>query len=620
MKLLSIQIEGFKCFKNSGLIPIHNFTMFVGENDSGKSTLLTAIDFLINNRPRYFNDKDFHQNSSANTPTNLISISGIFELNEKSNSELKKYTIDNKLYLKKKQKIGESGSQCYAKITTYENDSFHQIMSLEEKKIASIFKASDLKRILNDLGLSDESNQTKRIEKIKDSLKSTPQTMVDKEIEINWKEIADYLPIYQQYNSSNYGNPYSLIDKALQNVYRTCFYNEDESGQVILKENLKTLHSEIETNIDTEINTLKSIIIRHNPNIKNIRGLYNIDLSQGLKFNQLQIDTGGGLHPISNRGEGAKKRLFLSILEWSNQVENSIMNTRGIIKAYDEPDSNLHFEAQRKLFYTIKNENAKNTQSIVCTHSLALIDRAAASSINQLILNQKEQSSVSYLKTGEEKEVKDFIGQVFELGGLKNSTIFYERCFVLVEGESEENALPILYKKYFGRTMSEDGVVLINLYSNGSWQNFLKLLNKNKEGATLLFLDSDTQYTTSSATVTKEKLEEIGFSASFLTNSVVFTGVKEFEDTFPIDILLRTLNSIFPKKDETAWIGTDILPLLSASKYSKELCKKISIEHSKGRIGKPKLSLEFAKNITNTELVQLHDVIKLFQKIETILT
>lgn len=620
MKLLSIQVEGFKCFKDSNLIPIHDFTMFVGENDSGKSTLLTAIDFLINNVPRYFADKDFHKDSSTNESVDSITIIGIFELNENSNDEVRKYTIENKLYLKKVQNIGESGTKCYVKINTYENNDFHKIMSLEEKKITSIYKATDLKKILDDLGLPDENNQTKRIKKIKDELQSGAQVMVNKEIEINWKEIVAYLPIYQQYNSSNYGNPYSLIDKALQNVYRACFYDENEAGQAVLKTDLKTLNEEIEASINTEIDTLKSIIIRHNSNIQNIKGLYNIDFSQGLKFNQLQIDTGGGLHPISNRGEGAKKRLFLSILEWSKQVENNIMNTRGIIKAYDEPDANLHFEAQRKLFYTIKNENSQNTQSIICTHSLALIDRAAAASINQLILNQEEQSSVSYLNTGEEDDIKTFIGKVFELGGLKNSTIFYERCFVLVEGESEENALPILYKKHFGKTMSEDGVVLINLQSNGAWKNFLKLLNRNKQYSTLLFLDNDTQYATSSATVTKEKLNEIGFSESFLADNVVFTGTKEFEDTFPIDILVRTLNTKFPKQNGDSWVNGDILSLADADKFSKDLCISISTAHRQGRIGKPQLSLEFAENITTTEIIQLSDVINLFEKIEAILT
>jgi hypothetical protein len=166
--------------------------------------------------------------------------------------------------------------------------------------------------------------------------------------------------------------------------------------------------------------------------------------------------------------------------------------------------------------------------------------------------------------------------------------------------------------------MSEDGVVLINLQSNGAWKNFLKLLNKNKQHSTLLFLDNDTQYTTSSATVTKEKLSEIGFSESFLANNIVFTGAKEFEDTFPIDILVRTLNTKFPKQNGNPWVNGNILSLINADKFSKDLCISISMAH-RHRVGKPKLSLEFAENITTTEVVQLSDVIKLFGKIEAVL-
>ena len=43
MKLVTLNLEGFRCFKNKTVIPFHSLTVFIGENDSGKSTLLNAI-------------------------------------------------------------------------------------------------------------------------------------------------------------------------------------------------------------------------------------------------------------------------------------------------------------------------------------------------------------------------------------------------------------------------------------------------------------------------------------------------------------------------------------------------------------------------------------------------
>lgn len=47
----SISLKNFQCFKDSQEIPIHNLTIFVGENDSGKSAILKALDIFFGNIP-----------------------------------------------------------------------------------------------------------------------------------------------------------------------------------------------------------------------------------------------------------------------------------------------------------------------------------------------------------------------------------------------------------------------------------------------------------------------------------------------------------------------------------------------------------------------------------------
>lgn len=50
MKLVELKIAGLKCFRDEVNIPLANLSVLVGENDSGKSTVLRAIDlcFILN--------------------------------------------------------------------------------------------------------------------------------------------------------------------------------------------------------------------------------------------------------------------------------------------------------------------------------------------------------------------------------------------------------------------------------------------------------------------------------------------------------------------------------------------------------------------------------------------
>ena len=64
---------------------------------------------------------------------------------------------------------------------------------------------------------------------------------------------------------------------------------------------------------------------------------------------------------------------------------------------------------------------------------------------------------------------------------------FYERCFMFVEGPTEENALPVFYSKLHGSSLIEDGIRIIDIEGWRVWQNYVKLLGINKRHL-MLFL------------------------------------------------------------------------------------------------------------------------------------
>ena len=134
----------------------------------------------------------------------------------------------------------------------------------------------------------------------------------------------------------------------------------------------------------------------------------------------------------------------------------------------------------------LSEQDGINVQPILCTHSLSMIDRAPARIINHVI-NKNGKSYVEFLKGGEE-DINKFLDNVSSISGISNSSLFFERCFLIVEGETEYNAFPGLFKKNTGKNLHEDGVVIVNIEGNEYWKSFLKLLNKNKQNATILFI------------------------------------------------------------------------------------------------------------------------------------
>ena len=79
--------------------------------------------------------------------------------------------------------------------------------------------------------------------------------------------------------------------------------------------------------------------------------------------------------------------MYMGILDWDRDVTRRGKGRGGlpsIIRGYDEPDTNLHYEAQRLMYQIIADivgAPRSHVQAILCTHSLTMIDRAPAQSI-----------------------------------------------------------------------------------------------------------------------------------------------------------------------------------------------------------------------------------------------
>jgi len=604
-------------------------TTMIGENDSGKTAIIDFLEIILtNSRP---NKEDFHREIVIDKETKkeeeikAHKIIGkiVFNLNEDEKSNLDKNWLDKNNNLKLKRKYTYDNDFTYIYCRKYNDTRFYEFEDM---------KASELKKFLQDLKLESERNQDLRKESVKNYIEENDNEIPSTYdwLKISFKEIKNFLPEFIRYGVEDYKNPNNMIFKVLKEVFKNEIYKEGK--REFKSEKLKDVLENVENKVKEATNQFKDHIRRYNDKILDITIEPEIDLSSGLKKSPIKVkDQTGVFHYLENRGFGTRKRLFLAIFEWEKEVAANI-NQEYAIRCYDEPDNNLHIEAQRKLYKTIKSvieDTDRKNQVLICTHSLFMIDSVPADSINLMKRNKDGSSVVEYLDSFGDNEIKQFLGLMCREMGLSNSHIFFEKCFIAVEGKTEINFLPLAYKKLYGSSLAEDGITLVNLGGNGAAINFLKLLMKNKYDLTILLLDSDTSdsrfnrdklinsYNESVDSITKEKYK-IKVD-SFFEERVIYIGDEEFEDVFSNNCYVKVLDKYREKKDGDGWKRKTIEDLRSKDKFSDEIVKLVASNCAPKYINKPELGTYLGQTISKENIPsEIEEIFKQARKIANI--
>lgn len=595
MKLEKLSIENYKSLKNINHIEFEDLTTIIGENDSGKTSILEFIEIMLTNKAP--NELDYGIYSNSQMSDEIIGITE-FKLSQTEIAILEKYlNCDKKLIIRKKFKKN-SVQEVSVKTSIYIDDRLYTYKKM---------KTDELKDLLRSYGLEDKSNNSLRIEYIDEYLKNNEVDMKEDWKSISFSEVREYLPTIIKYGVDDYINPDNLIYNTLKLKFTDILYEKSPDGRRKLKDgNLQKIIDDIEDTINEISNGLLPVAKQINPSIKEINLEPDIDLSNGLRRTPITITEENGVsHYLNNFGQGTKKRMCMSIMEWTDRF---IENNENIIKIYDEPDNNLHIEAQRRLFRTVRNSCETNGQAIICTHSPFIIDVSPTKSIRLVDRNIDGITSIDYIHDNDDVEIKKFIDKMCREVGLSNSHIFFEKCFLIVEGESEYNFFPNIYKYIFNSTLAEDGITLINLKGNGSALNFLKLLVENKENKLVLAVDSDSVNITKKKVISNLKHNLDSEQADrFFDNNIIFIGDKEFEDCFANDYIARVLNkSLYKKNNEELWMPHDIEEHRKSDKFSDSIINMVNRYISSNSrcefINKPILGTLLAENINETAI------------------
>ena len=200
---------------------------------------------------------------------------------------------------------------------------------------------------------------------------------------------------------------------------------------------------------------------------------------------------------------------------------------------------------------------------LVATHSLNLIDRVAIEDVVHLRLDS-EYTTAEQLLGSEHEDIQRYLAGVSEAMGLRNSVLLHERCFVGVEGPTEVQVLPILFRLATKMSMQSAGIALISGNGNDGALKVVRFLKDNGRRLAFIVVDSDSM---DGKLFRPDKLKAVGVSL----DDIHFVGDRELEDLFADEQWAAVANREWPREDGIGWTSADFAKLRTETKFSSAI-------------------------------------------------
>ncbi len=546
MKIKKLIIKNYRNLKDISL-DFDNLNMFIGKNDVGKSNILGALDLFFNWQENSIDWKEVSTGGSGNVYEYTTSIRdyrlffdqkpGTIKLVayiELDNEEIEKIFPDTIIDLREnneplsREEIGNLVTVSKQIVGTENKHATWKINSIEMENLI-LYRKEGVKVLMRKEGGiysftgGGEDIAIKFLNLMKNKFLLIPAIRnIEKE--------------------GRLGNPASLDGKFIPNEFlkqeKNISFGKEKTFQQINKDLSKMF-----------------------PKYQNVASMEDTENNIEIYFNKF---------PSSSIGDGVKQQFINNF---------NINSHENIIFGIEEPEIHLHPEAQRKAFDFLK-EKSKEKQIIMTTHSTLFVD---CSNGNKVYLVKEGEENVAELKLIENKDEFNLIK--YELGA-KNTDLFFYNAIVLIEGNAEERAFPII-SDALGYDLNKHWIRLINIKGKDKLKKineFLKYV-KDSDVKSFIILDKD-----NSAESDIQDLIRAGLLKG--ENYHIWDG-GDFEDCFTEEQIIIAMKKII----EGFNIKIEDLKKERKNKKTSKILNDFLYEKSLGPLNKPALGEELARII-----------------------
>ena len=419
-------LRGLRDFK----MPLRQTTVLTGVNNVGKTTILKALQIALGSRA-FLESDDFHISTDGQVDKIIIDVR-IIPIN--SDGVTAKEFSENWEAIFGAQMIKiDDNERSYVPLRT--------IVSYDP--IGSVFKTDQ--SILNQW----EPQEAEKWQDVKGKKQSVFIEQMPFFYEEAQRDIVDDLKLKT-----------SFVGKMLSDVAKSYKKSDIEALEAIIKElNQDAIEkSDILSTIQASLNGVASTMdtsesVDISPFSKKIR-----DLNKTLSIHYGKTENS---FAMEYHGMGTRSWSSLLTLKAFITHNKSLSDTEEKpffpIIAIEEPEAHLHPNAQRKLYKQISEIPG---QKIISTHSQFI---AASANIDEVIGLYKKDDIIEWgnicisdLSTDELRKIRQ---KVINTRG----EVFFSKALVLFEGETEEQALPIIAGRHFGCDIFELGINMLGV-------------------------------------------------------------------------------------------------------------------------------------------------------------
>lgn len=436
----SVRITGFRGLENFE-VELEQTTVLTGMNNTGKTSFLKALQIALGNR-QFISQDDFF--IKDNRCADCITIDVLIVPVDADGKQTDDFSEDWEVLLTT-DRIRTDGIKSFLPFrTTVTFDAIKNSYKVQQTILKEwpAFKTGEV-----DWFNADKGNKTRfRFDEL-------PFFYMDAQRDIleDTKLRGSYLG--KMLSKIEYSaDDINAIEQQIEQLNEKAVSSSDILSNI--KETLKGLDSALDN---------QSSGIEITPFTKKIR-----DLNKGLTiyYGDSQDSFSMEYHGMGTRSWSSLLTLksFISLLASNAEKERSVFFP---ILAIEEPEAHLHPNAQKQLYSQI---NDIAGQKIISTHSPYI---AAVADLGQIRSFYKDHRvccgkvAIESLTDEDQRKIKR---QAINSRG----EIFFSKLMVLFEGETEEQALPIFAKHYFGKSVVEMGVDFVGVGGYGNYLPFLR--------------------------------------------------------------------------------------------------------------------------------------------------
>ncbi|MFE5593330.1 ATP-dependent endonuclease [Streptomyces sp. NPDC056549] len=600
MYLDSYSACGFRSLAQVADIPVSRPTVLAGRNDGGKSAVLTALAFLLGNHRLTDEDRTYVQDEEDCNGRRCAEtwVEGQFRLDTE---EQERGSLGEHVRIRRRSRLGEAA--CLEYFGSRPADPKLRDLSQLLKPV--------LAKLVTEYGLSPAGTlKEDLLAELTAHAKTLPQ-------EQGWqplpKALEERLPRLLSFGGKH-ESPDAAVHTALNSSYKTHLEDETLQGRV------REIEEEINQRLEKEADSLCRHIRQHCGEYVNVNVKPMVSFSGGFKGAPLHVSRADG-EPVdlTRAGQGSTRRIALAVWEWtSNLLENTELAASGepaaaqptqTIVVYDEPDTHLDYRHQRTVMDIVRKQCAlPHVNVMVATHSMNLIDGVDIADVVHLSLGPGGRTVVERLKDDHHDGIDFHLSQIAASLGLRNSVLLHERCFLAVEGDTEQKSLPLLFRLSQNMSLQAAGIALWGCENNEGALHLASYLVKHQR-TVMLMIDADSR---TNKLFKDERLRRAGLDLEKHVSYVgEADGFNELEELFTDEQWAAAANTHWPRPAPQNWQADDFTAHRASKKFSARILDMIQTQaRDNSPNGKPAMVYGLVSTLTTAQDVprQLRDI------------